>query len=137
MNTYYISDENFLNSDLYKEFINANPTSGTLKIRAYAANQAIPISGLNIVVSTLYKGNNIIFFEGVTNNSGIIEGINLPAPRLDLNNLDAPNKTSYQITATSSQNNINQIYRINMYENISVIQNINIVPNSTFEVGEL
>ena len=128
MNTYNINDQNFINSETYQNFLRNNPSRGYLNIRAYAASQAVPISGLRIVVSTNIDNNKVVFFEGSTNSSWIIGGIALPAPRLDPNNLDAPNKTSYDIQATYIPDNITQIYKVNMYENVSVIQNINIVP---------
>ena len=127
MNTYNINDVNFINSYEYKEFIKNNPEIGYLKIRAFAASGAIPISNLKVVVSTNINNDTIIFYEGVTNQSGIIEGIKLPAPKLEVNNLNAPNKTKYIITATYSDN-IKKIYEINIYENVSVIQNISITP---------
>lgn len=129
MNNFNVNDENFINSQLYKDFIKDNPVYGYLSIRAYAANEAVPISNLRIVVSTNIGDNNVIFFEGYTNSSGVIERITLPAPRLDLSNLDAPNKTTYMITATYAPNNVSRTYMVNMYENVSVIQNINIVPD--------
>lgn len=128
MNTYNVNDQNFINSEIYQKFLSENTSRGYLNIRAYAANQAIPISGLRVVVSTIIDNNKVIFFEGSTNSSGIIGGISLPAPKLDPNNLDAPNKTTYEIQATYTPDNITQIYKVNMYENVSVIQNINIVP---------
>jgi hypothetical protein len=128
LNTYNVNDQNFINSEIYQKFLSENTSRGYLNIRAYAANQAIPISGLRVVVSTIIDNNKVIFFEGSTNSSGIIGGISLPAPKLDPNNLDAPNKTTYEIQATYTPDNITQIYKVNMYENVSVIQNINIVP---------
>ena len=134
MNTYNINDENFINSESYQKFLIDNPEVGYLNIRAYAANQAIPISNLKIVVSTSIDNNRVIFFEGSTNQSGIIDGITLPAPRLDLSNLSTPNKTTYEIEATYTPDNLIKRYFVNMYENVSVIQNINIIPNMNFEM---
>ena len=129
MNDYNINDENFINSQIYKDFIKKNPVYGYLTIRAYAANQAVPISNLKIIISTNIDNNNVIFYEGYTNMSGLIERISLPAPKLDINNLNAPNKTTYTITANYEPSNMKNIYKVNMYENVSSIQNINVVPN--------
>ena len=129
MNNYNINDENFINSQMYKDFIKENPVYGYLTIRAYAANQAVPISNLKIVISTEIDNNNVIFYEGYTNMSGLIEKISLPAPKLDLNNLNAPNKKTYTITASYEPSNIKNVYKVNMYENVSSIQNISVVPN--------
>ena len=133
MNTFNINDQNFVNSEIYKNYIKDNPTKGYLKIRAFTANQAIPISGLNITVSKIINNNNVIFYKGKTNSSGIIEKITLPTPRLDPDNLDTPKSTAYEIIATYKNNN--KIYKINMYENIYVVQDININPNMMEDIN--
>ncbi|MBR1376914.1 MAG: hypothetical protein IJ565_03775 [Bacilli bacterium] len=135
MNTYNINDQNFINSSLYKEFITENPSNGYLRIRAYAANQAIPMSNVKIVISTEYKNNNIIFFEGYTDSSGVIEKVSLPTPALDQNDLDIPSSTTYDVNVTYAPDNIDQVYKVNMYEDICVVQNISIVPNTGIEGG--
>lgn len=127
MNTYYYNDESFQNSNLYKTFNEQNPTRGYLKIRAYAANQAIPIEGLNVVIRKIIDNNTIIFFEGDTDNSGVIERIILPTPKLNISDLTIPNTITYDIVTT--YNDITRIYTINMYENIYVIQNISVIPD--------
>lgn len=131
MNTYNVNDDSYANSQAYQEFLKDNPTEGYLKIRAFAASQAIPISGVNIVISKIIDNNRVIFFEGATNESGVIERITLPAPRKNTNNLTAPNTTEYDVTATYEPDNIDTFYRVKVYENVYVIQNINIVPNIT------
>lgn len=126
---YNIKDENFTNSSLYKNFIKNNPSSGGLRVRAYAASEAIPISGLKVVVSTNIENNDVVFFEGYTNESGITDKIILPTPKLDTDNLIVPNTTTYTITTTYIPNNKIQVYQVSMYENVCVIQNVSIVPD--------
>ena len=128
MNTYYFDNTQFMNSSSYSEFISKNSEKGILKIRAYSANQAVPVKGLRVIVSYIINNDKIIFFDGYTNDSGIIERIVLPVPKLDINNMDVPNTITYDIEATYEPDNINTIYKVNMYENICVVQNINIVP---------
>jgi len=130
MNTYNINDENFKNTEVYRSFINDNPVSGYLKIRAYSASGAIPVRGLKITVSTEYEGNTIIFFDGITDTSGVIEKITLPAPRLNSDNMDIPSRTTYDINATYPPNLVDLKYQVNIYEDVFVIQNINIVPDA-------
>ena len=137
MNTYNVNDENFVNSLEYQSFLRDNPSIGYLNIRAYAASQAIPISNIRIVISTTIGNNKVIFFEGSTNESGVIEGIELPAPKLDSNDLDKPNKTTYEIEATYQPDNLSKVYRVNIYENISSIQNIIVAPDMHFKMGGL
>lgn len=128
--TYNIDDKEFLNSELYRSFINANPGLGFLKIRAYAASQAIPISGLSVQVSKDIGGNKVIFFEGVTNESGVIEKISLPAPRMESDNMLAPVITTYDV-GTSYEGD-DRVYKVNVYDNIYVVQNINVTPNISY-----
>lgn len=130
MNIYNIDDENFKNTEVYKSFMNDNPVNGYLKIRAYSASEAIPVRGLKITVSTEYEGNTIIFFDGVTDTSGVIEKITLPAPKLNSDNMDIPSRTTYDINATYEPNLVDLKYKVNIYEDVFVIQNINIVPDS-------
>ena len=80
MNNYNIYDENYTNTDSYQKFLEENPGRGTLRIKASAASEAIPISGLKIVVSKEIDDDIIIFFEGYTDESGLIERISLHHP---------------------------------------------------------
>ena len=137
MKTYNINDESLINSLEYKDFLINNPSRGYLSIRAYAASQAIPISGLKIIVSSIIGDSKVIFFEGSTNSSGMIGNISLPAPLLNSNDLETPSKTEYEISATYIPENLNKIYKVNIYENVSVIQNINIIPNTNFKDGSI
>ena len=135
MNTYYFDDESFMNTNSYSEFIKDNPSEGFLKIRAYAANQAIPIQGVKVIISKIIDDNKVIFFEGYTNESGLITDITLPAPTQNPNDLDVPNFTKYDIKAIYIPDNLDKNYKANIYEGIHVIQNILIVPNTLKGVG--
>lgn len=127
MNNISFYDENFKNSNTYKKFISENPKLGYLKIRAYMANEAIPVKGLKVVISKIIDNNNVIFFDGVTSDSGMIEKIGLPTPELNPDNLDIPSKTTYSVLV--SYNNKDLVYEVNMYENVCTLQVININPN--------
>ena len=137
MNNIYIDDNDFKNTDEYSNFMGENPVVGYLKVRAYAANQAVPISNLKIVVSKKIGNNNVIFFEGYTDQSGTIEKITLPTKRLNLSNMDVPKSTTYDITAIYQEENDIRTYIVNIYENIYVIQNISVVPNTNFDLRRL
>ena len=130
MNVNY-NDINFMESETYKNYANNNKGQGILNIRAYAANSAIPIQNLKVIVSKNIDNLKVIFFEGVTNNSGVINQIKLPTPIIELNNEEVPPSQDYDITAT--YNNENLIYKIKMFNNIQVLQNINVVPSIRLE----
>lgn len=137
MKTYYYDDESFMNTDIYSDFMKENPGIGYLTIRAYAASGALPISGIKIVITKIIDETKVIFFEGITNESGIISNIKLPAPKTNNNDLEIPVKTNYEIEATYEIDNFNKKYNVGMYNNIYVIQNIIVVPKILQNVGGL
>ncbi len=120
-------NEKEFNTEEYKEYLRNNPGTGYLNIRAYAANSAIPIEGLDIVVLKIIDNERVIFFEGNTNSSGIISGINLPTPLINANDEVAPAYQEYTVEATYNNNKLLFITR--MFNGIQVLQNINVVPN--------
>ena len=123
-----INSEEIKNMEEYQEFLKNNEGEGYLQIRAYGASEAIPIEGINIVVTTLVGDSPIIFFEGKTDSSGMIERITLPAPKKEEDNLIAPKRTVYNIEATYQ--NIKENFKVNLYDGICVRQIINVVPNA-------
>lgn len=128
MNNVNITDSNFISTIVYKKFMIENTGRGILNIRASFANQALPITNLKVVVSKEIENYNVIFYEGVTNISGLIEKISLPTPPKENDDLIAPKNTTYKITTL--YNNREYTYVVNMYDGIYVVQNINIVPSN-------
>ena len=124
MNVYNINDSEFKNSSFYQDFLKDNPTSGYLKIRAYAASEAIPISNMQVEISKTIGDNKIIFFSGITDNSGMIERVTLPTPRLEVSDLNVPNNIEYDIKTT--YNGVDTIYKVIMFEGVCVVQTINV-----------
>ena len=129
MNTYNINDKEFINSNLYKSFMNENTSLGYLEIRASSFKDAMPIKNLEVEVSTEYKENIIIFFKGNTDLSGMIKKLALPTPKITASNLETPEKRIYKITINDNNKN----YLVNIYENICVLQNILIEPSVNIE----
>lgn len=119
----------FMKTNEYLDFIKKNPGIGNLKIRAYAASEALPVSGLNIIVSSIISNTRVIFYNGTTDASGMIPTIKLPAPSLT-DNLEIPNTVTYDIEAFIGNNKSN--FSVNMYDGICVVQNINFVPGENY-----
>ena len=124
MNIYNVFDSEFKNSVFYQDFLKDNPTVGYLKIRAYAASEAIPISNMQVEISKTIGNNKIIFFSGLTDNSGMIERVTLPTPRLDVSDLNVPNNIEYDIKTT--YNGVDTLYKVIMFEGVCVVQTINV-----------
>ncbi len=119
-----------LDSREYQDFIQKNQGSGNLKIRAYAASEALPVGGLSIRVSTKIGNYDVIFFQGKTDASGMIQTISLPTPVLDANNLIAPSSILYVIEASSDA--LTKKFVVSMYDGICVVQNINFIKGDSY-----
>ena len=126
MNKVNFNDNSFINTKTYKDFIKDNPSTGCLNIRAYSANYAVPIDGVKIIVSKVIDNYEVIFYEGVTDLSGMINSIYLPTSNTNPNDLEIPKATSYNIEAI--YDNTTRKYNVLIYSNIHVVQNINIIP---------
>lgn len=133
MKEYYFYDEEFQKGGIYQNFIKDNPGSGNLKIRAYAFREALPVEGVHIVVSTTYLDYKIIFYDGTTDSSGMIEKIVLPTPVSNDDNLIIPLSITYDIHAEDVLDSIKQIFSIQMYDGICAVQNIHFIPESGVE----
>jgi len=129
MNTILFNDESFKRTDSYKNFMTNNPDNSNLKIQASRANSAMPVADVEVIISHIIDEYKVIFFDGKTNESGIIENISLPVPKLDTNDMNIPLSTTYNIEAIYTKENIDVLYKAKMFSGIDAIQNININPN--------
>ena len=126
MDTINFNDTLFQQSEMYKKLMEENTTNGILTIRAYAANKALPVEGMEVIVYKIMDNKRVIFFDGKTDNSGLIENINLPTPEISTGDLVKPPSQDYNIEAIYDMQDLK--FKITMYSNISVNQNINVVP---------
>lgn len=122
-------DESFKNTNDFWEFKNLYPGVGRLKIRAFAANEALPVSNVHVVVSCLFHDMKIVFFDGVTDASGMTSVIELPTPRTNSDDLIVPEAINYEVESEDVEMNNKQSFVVKMYNGICVVQNIIIVPN--------
>ena len=130
MNQINYDDESFKQTDIYQNFIKENPLTGCLKIRATGANEAVPVENINITISKQINDYKIIFFEGKTDTSGMINNIILPAPSENTNDEIIPLFTTYDMEASYSPDNFKNNYKISVIPNVCLIQYINIVPGA-------
>lgn len=120
---------------IYNEFLNENPGRGTLKIRVTSASEALPVSGVNVIVSKEIGNNTYIFYEGQTDSSGMINNIKLPTPVRITSNLEVPNFTSYQVRVEYLKDKFDKTYEISLCCGSGLIQYVNITPNVNVEEG--
>ena len=91
----FISFEDFKNSDIYEDFMRSNSDFGYLKVQTMGASGAVPVKNALVTVYKDIGEENVVFFEGRTDDSGVIENIILPAPGGD--NLDTPVVSLYEL----------------------------------------
>ena len=106
----------------YEEFIKENDDIGNLKVQVFTAYGAIPIENTNIVVYKDIEEYRIIFFQGITDSSGIISDISLPAPRMVTSNEEVPIYTVYNMTAFNTGYETLKNFSIGMLGGVNVIQ---------------
>lgn len=130
---YIYDSEEFRNTGIYKKFINMNTGSGILKIDAYTASGAYPLDGVSAKIYKDFGSDKVIFFEGVTNSSGIIDNIILPTKKLEkeINEASDIDFTTYDLEVRYDKYNLEKVYDVSIFDNIKVIQPI------TFPVSEL
>lgn len=124
-----IDDPILKNNQEFQEFLKNNPGRGFLKIRATAASEALPVSGVEVIVTKKIGDDTIKFFSGQTDNSGMINGIVLPTPSKNTNDLVAPEFAEYDLHVLYPKENIDKHYSVSLCCSISVIQYINIIPD--------
>lgn len=115
-----------MNND-YDKYLEDNPSIGYLNIRAYAANEALPIENLEVTVSKEINNKRFTFYKGKTDSSGTIRKIELPTKTLNPDDEVDPTYEEYDVVALYNNNEL--IFKVRIYENIEVLQNISIVPN--------
>lgn len=131
-----ISYEEFKNTDLYEDFIKENNDVGNLKVQVFTAYGAIPVPDTNIVVYKDIEEYRIIFFQGVTDSSGIISDIVLPAPKMVTSNEEAPIYTIYNMTAFNTGYETLKNFSIGMLGGVNVIQYVKMLPDINTLEGE-
>lgn len=128
-----INFEEFMRTPEYQDFKRDNPDIGTLKVQAFTAYNALPIAGTDIMLSIDIEEYRVVFFRGQTDSSGIIDNIQLPAPKSSIGSIDAPLYTVYDLTAIHVGYESIKQYSIGMFGGIKVIQYVKMTPEIVLE----
>ncbi len=107
----------------YETFTETHSELGVLRIQAYRGQRAFPAPGVRVVITKKFSDGEYTFFSGLTDENGIIDGIELPAPPRS-NSLEfvLPDKSAEYIlkTVTSEFDDIERA--IEIYDGIKTIQ---------------
>lgn len=121
---YNFDSQEFKSTDMYEEFIRENSARGILKIEAHSSTNAYPLKNVRIVVSKMIENDKVIFFDGLTNESGIIENIILPTKVMtdEVNSAADIIFTTYDVEASYPDNDLKKDYNVSIFDNVKVIQ---------------
>lgn len=127
----------FKNLPEYQDFINENPSVGTVKVQVFTAYGAIPVPDTAILITKVIGNYNVVFFQGDTDSSGIIDNIELPAPAaVPISNPDVvPGYTLYDMTAIHEGYETLKRYSIAMFGDVKIIQYVKMTPVVDLEGG--
>lgn len=128
-----INFDEFKKTPEYQEFMQYNSDIGTLKVQAFTAYSALPIADSEIMISKDIEEYRVVFFRGQTNSSGIIDDIQLPAPKSSTGSVDPPLYTVYDLTAIHTGYESIKQYSVGMFGGIKVIQYVKMIPEVILE----
>lgn len=119
-------NEVVFDKEKYQSFIDENNGTGTLKVQAFVANQAFPLQGIDVKVFKNIGDDKVIFFEGETDSSGIIDDISLPAvvSKEDVEQASDIIYTTYNIEAINPETKEKKEYEIAVFSDLKIIQSI-------------
>ena len=60
-------------------FLEGNPERGVLRVQVSTGRGLFPVEGARVEIYRYFGPERTVFYEGVTDSSGIVEGIRLPA----------------------------------------------------------
>ena len=118
-------------SGLYDEFENNHPGRGTLKVQVSTAQGSIPVSSARVGVDVIYNGQRLVVYKNTTDESGIVDGLVLPALPKELSE-------NYETAQDSGTEYLVSVYHdtyvdkpdmlIKIYDKVETILPVNLVP---------
>ena len=116
--------------ETYESFLADNPQIGELRIQASTGGRAVPIAGAEVTVSREFADGTKVFATGITDGSGILDGIRLPAPdksRSQSPETGKPTFAAYNVTVSHPQFQTQVFTRVPVFEGIKSIQPVRFV----------
>ena len=120
-------------SETYEQFLQHNRQSGEMRIQAYAGRQARPVADADVVISRQFTDGRHVFFEGKTDESGVLDGIQLPAPDPALSESPAgtPPYATYDIRVSHPGYRTEIYLEAPVFPGIKSIQPVRFLPDNS------
>ena len=112
----------------YQSFVGENSRTGYLKIQANRGQMAYPAPSVRVVITKRFGDGEYVFFSGMTDENGIIDGIELPAPLRD-NSLSfiLPDKAAIYYLRTLSSEYEDVEREIEIFDGIKTVQPLSLI----------
>ena len=108
-------------------------SSGSIRVRAYTAGGALPVSGAIVRIAGAEEDNNHIAYTLMTDTDGLTPEVALPAPSVEysLNSNPAEQPYSvYNVEVSASGFYTKKILGMTVFPGVTSIQLVNMIPNS-------
>ncbi len=108
-------------------------SSGTLRIRAYTAGGALPVSGATVRITGGDEKNRLISYSLTTDRDGLTEAVTLPAPNIEYSLTPGASEQPYsiynvEITAPGFQSK--RIIGLTVFSGVDSVQLISMIPGN-------
>ena len=118
--------------DTYEEFLRDNPMRGSLRIQTLTGSETYPSAGAEVEIYRQIGGKDMLIAKGITDESGIYENRDLPAPDISYSE-----ELSYIQPFTSYTVSVNQrgyvkviIRALPIFPNIESMQTLELIPGN-------
>lgn len=121
----------------YEQFLSQNPGIGALRVQVFSGQQAIPIPNAEVVVTKDFSDGQQVFFDGVTDISGIVDNIELPAPSREISESPQPRGdgvrlllpySQYNVMVTEARHRPQEYTNVPIFDGIKSIQPVRMTP---------
>ena len=108
------------------QFLKDNPSAGALKVAAAEGRGMVPVENSRVYVTKLLDGDRIVFGKGITDNSGIVDDMVLPAPSRRASVTDGAGipYAEYDVEVEKSGYIPVKVVGVPVFEGIKSIQNV-------------
>ena len=122
--------------DEFALFQAENPGTGTLKVQVFTAKGAIPLERAAVYVTKEFNGQPRVFFSGVTDADGIVDGIRLRAPSRQESQQpeEEPPYASYDIYVDAAGYRPEEFKGVPIFDGVQSIQPVNMTPQNDEEL---
>ena len=107
--------------------------SGTLIVKTFTADEAIPIEGANITVRNSDRAGARVLYFVQTDSSGVSELLNLPAPNISYSLSPGPNTvpySQYNVIVEKEGYYTKTIRDVPIFSGIGAVLPVNMIPMS-------